>query len=114
MKPLQEKHSQQRPQKSAGVVTCALEAKRTAPVFFGDRRRNQCVTRRRAGTSTEAVQESGAEQHLPDCGKPHQWFANGREELSRERNRFSPLQFVRQCPSKPLHDVLGSLGKSFY
>jgi hypothetical protein len=31
-------------QKSAGVVTYPFEAKRTAPVFFGDRRGNQRVT----------------------------------------------------------------------
>jgi hypothetical protein len=67
-----------------------------------------CAPRRRRKRSP------GPEHHLPDRGKPHQWFAHRREEIPDERNRFSPLQFVRQCPSKTLHDVLCRLGKSFY
>jgi len=65
-----------------------------------DRRGNERVTRRRAGARTEAIQKSGAEHHRPDRDKPHDRLANSCEEISHERDRYSPLQFVRQGAGK--------------
>ena len=111
---VKQQHSQQRPEKGAGVVADAFKPEGAAAVRFRDRSGNQRIARRRARAGAQPVQESRAEHDLPDRGKPHQRLGNGRQEISGERDGFALLQLVRQGAGKTLHDVLRGLGKAVH
>ena len=109
MNGIEQKRGQERPEKSAGIVADALEAKGPASVFFVNGGRDQGIARSGTGASAHPIKQPCAEQRRPDRREPHQGLGDRRQKIAEDGNGFASLQLVGKRAGKSLHDVLRGL-----
>jgi hypothetical protein len=65
---IKKEDSKQRPEEGARIVADAFESERSASILLIDGRCDECVTRRRAGSGAEPIQQSCPKYTLPCRG----------------------------------------------